>query len=199
MKAGAPVTAAYARVSTSHQETDDQASRLRKAAIARWPGDRVVVYEEKISGVLDNRPRLDEIRAGIGNGSIRRVLVSKIDRLGRSVGMILRFWDEADAAGVPVVVVDQGIDTSTPAGRLQRTLLAALAEFERELILERTAAGIARARARGVKFGRPLTLTPRQQRKIRELKRRGVSHRQIARVVVAPRRKVDRFVARGFK
>jgi putative DNA-invertase from lambdoid prophage Rac len=86
------------------------------------------------------------------------VIVSKIDRLGRSLGMRLRFWDDANAAGVRVVVVDQGIDTSTPSGRLQRNMLGALAEFERELILERTQAGIARARALGKKFGAPRTI-----------------------------------------
>lgn len=81
-----------------------------------------------------------------------------MDRLGRSLRMILRLWDEADeadAAGVRVVVINQGIDTSPPAGRLQRNMAAALAEFERELILERTRAGIARARALGKKFGAP--------------------------------------------
>ena len=94
--------------------------------------------------------------------------------------MILRFWDEADAAGVRVIVIDQGIDTSTPAGRLQRNMLAALAEFERELILERTRAGIARARALGRKFGAPRRISESVAREVRERRARGESLRMIS-------------------
>ena len=85
----------------------------------------------------------------MASGEFDEIVVSKMDRLGRSLGMILRFWDDAEAAGARVIVIDQGIDTSTASGRLQRNMLAALAEFERELILERTQAGAARARALG--------------------------------------------------
>lgn len=103
-----------------------------------------------------------------------------MDRLGRSLGMILRFWDEADAAGVRVIVIDQGIDTSTPAGRLQRNMLAALAEFEREPILERTRAGIARARALGKKFGAPRRIPESVAREVRARRAHGESLRVIA-------------------
>ena len=114
------------------------------------------------------------------HGEFSAVVVSKMDRLGRSLGMILRFWDESDAAGVRVIVIDQGIDTSTPAGRLQRNMLAALAEFERELILERTHAGIARARALGKKFGTPRRISESTAREVRALRTRGESLRMIS-------------------
>ena len=94
--------------------------------------------------------------------------------------MILRFWDEADAAGARVIVIDQGIDTSTPSGRLQRNMLAALAEFERELILERTQAGIARARALGKKFGAPRRIPESTAREIVARRVRGESLRGIS-------------------
>ena len=86
----------------------------------------------------------DRLRERLASGEFDAIVVSKMDRLGRSLSMILRFWDDAEAAGARVIVIDQGIDTSTPSGRLQRNMLAALAEFERELILERTQAGVAR-------------------------------------------------------
>jgi DNA invertase Pin-like site-specific DNA recombinase len=150
------VTAAiYARVSTSEQTSESQVESLRLYCLSRGLGEPAVFRDDGISGVRDNRPQLDALRERIRRGEVSAVVVTKIDRLGRSVGMVLRFWDEAEAAGVRVVVTEQGIDTSTPAGRLMRTMLAAVAEFERELILERTALGIARARAAGKRFGRP--------------------------------------------
>ena len=91
--------------------------------------------------------------------------------------MILRFWDDADAAGVRVIVIDQGINTSTPAGRLQRNMLAALAEFERELILERTRTGI--ARALGKKFGAPRKISEFIALEVIERRTRGESLRMI--------------------
>jgi DNA invertase Pin-like site-specific DNA recombinase len=151
--------AVYARVSTLEQTTDAQVDALRSYCLARGLGEPAVFRDDGISGVRDNRPQLDALREQVRRGQISAVVVTKVDRLGRSLGMILRFWDEADAAGVRVIVTDQGIDTSTATGRLQRNMLAALAEFERELILERTQAGIARARAAGKRFGRPPKIT----------------------------------------
>ena len=146
--------ALYARVSTKEQSTEAQVGQLTAYCQARGWAEVAVFRDDGISGVRDNRPELDRLRERIASGEFDTIVVSKMDRLGRSLGMILRFWDDAEAAGARVIVIDQGIDTSTPSGRLQRNMLAALAEFERELILERTQAGIARARALGKKFGR---------------------------------------------
>ncbi len=173
--------AIYARVSTSEQRTDAQVDRLVAACRERGLGDPLIFRDDGISGVRDNRPELDRLRGFISSGRVSVVVVTKIDRLGRSLGMILRFWDEADAAGVRVVVTDQGIDTSTAAGRLQRNMLAALAEFERELILERTQAGIARARAAGKRFGRP----PKYSEAVREEILRRLSNGESSRSVSA--------------
>ena len=147
--------ALYARVSTKEQSTEAQVSQLTAYCQARGWAEISVFRDDGISGVRDNRPELDRLRERLASGDFDTIVVSKMDRLGRSLGMILRFWDDAEAAGARVIVIDQGIDTSTPSGRLQRNMLAALAEFERELILERTQAGIARARALGKKFGAP--------------------------------------------
>jgi putative DNA-invertase from lambdoid prophage Rac len=178
--------AAYARASTLEQSTDPQVEALRSYCLARGLGEPEVFRDDGISGVRDNRPRLDVLREQIHRGKVSTVVVTKIDRLGRSLGMILRFWDEAEAAGVRVIVTDQGIDTSTAAGRLQRNMLAALAEFERELILERTQAGIARARAAGKKFGRPRTITDSQRAECLRRLSNGESSRSVSSALKIP-------------
>ncbi len=172
--------AIYARVSTKDQSTEGQVAQLTAYCQARGWTDVAVFRDDGISGVRDNRPELDKLRERMLHGEFSAVVVSKMDRLGRSLGMILRFWDEADSAGVRVIIVDQGIDTSTPAGRLQRNMLAALAEFERELILERTRAGIARARALGKKFGAPRKIPESVAREVRARRERGESLRMIS-------------------
>ncbi len=172
--------ALYARVSTKEQSTEAQVSQLTAYCQARGWADLAVFRDDGISGVRDHRPELDKLRQQMVAGEFGAVVVSKMDRLGRSLGMILRFWDDADAAGVRVIVIDQGIDTSTPSGRLQWNMLGALAEFERELILERTQAGIARARALGKKFGAPRTIPESVAREVLVRRARGESLRQIS-------------------
>jgi len=172
--------AIYTRVSTKEQSTETQVVQLTAYCQSRGWTDVAVFRDDGISGVRDNRPELDKLRERMLHGEFSTIIVSKMDRLGRSLGMILRFWDEADAAGVRVIVIDQGIDTSTPAGRLQRNMLAALAEFERELILERTRAGIARARALGKKFGAPRRISEAVAREVRDRRDRGESLRMIS-------------------
>jgi DNA invertase Pin-like site-specific DNA recombinase len=172
--------AIYARVSTKDQSTEVQVTQLTAYCQARGWTDVAVFRDDGISGVRDNRPELDRLRQRMAACEFSAIVVSKMDRLGRSLGMILRFWDEADAAGVRVIVIDQGIDTSTPAGRLQRNMLAALAEFERELILERTRAGIMRARALGKKFGAPRRIPESVAREVRGRRAGGESLRTIS-------------------
>jgi DNA invertase Pin-like site-specific DNA recombinase len=93
----------------------------------------------------------------IRKGGIHAVLVAKLDRLGRSLPHLIQIVAELDSLGVGLIVPSQGIDTSTnnPAGRLQLNVLAAVAEFEREIIRDRTRAGLAVARAKGKRLGRP--------------------------------------------
>jgi DNA invertase Pin-like site-specific DNA recombinase len=172
--------ALYARVSTKEQSTEAQVGQLTAYCQARGWTEVGLFRDDGISGVRDNRPELDRLRERLASGEFDTIVVSKMDRLGRSLGMILRFWDDAEAAGARVIVIDQGIDTSTPSGRLQRNMLAALAEFERELILERTQAGIARARALGKKFGAPRRIPESIAREVQARRARGESLRQIS-------------------
>ncbi len=147
--------ALYARVSTSDQTTAPQLDALHSYAEAR----RLEVVEEYIdhgiSGSKDRRPALDEMMAKAKRRSFDAVAVVKLDRLARSTRHLTQLAAELEALGVDLIVTDQGIDTSTPAGRLLFNVLAAIEEFELDLIRERTRAGLRAAVKRGKRLGRP--------------------------------------------
>lgn len=153
-----PTPAIYARVSTEEQSVEQQLDRMRPLAPAATE-----FVDSGVSGRLDSRPAFDRLREAIGVGSVSAVFVVKLDRLGRSAKSVLEFFEEAEAHGTRVVVVDQQIDTSTPVGRLVRTILAAMAELEADLIRERTRDAMAAFKA-GVRkpkapLGRPRVVT----------------------------------------
>jgi DNA invertase Pin-like site-specific DNA recombinase len=145
----------YARVSTDGQSLESQQSALRQACATQ-------VFAEKISGVVTDRKALGKALAALGEEDV--LLVTRLDRLARSTRDLLNVLDAVAKAGAGFrSLADAWADTTTPHGRLMLTVLAGLAEFERSLILARTADGRARAKARGVRFGRKPTLTPHQQ------------------------------------
>ena len=145
----------YARVSTQDQDLTAQLEAL-KAAGAN------TIYREKISGVRADRPQLSKLMASLRKGDV--VLVTKLDRLGRSTRELLDLIHRIDQAGASLKSLgDPLFDTSIPQGRLLVTMLAAIAEFERELIRERTGEGRKRAKAAGVRFGRPPILSAFQR------------------------------------
>ncbi len=152
--------ALYARVSTTDQSVDPQLDALRSYATAR----RLEVAEEYIdhgvSGSKDRRPALDEMMAKAKRRSFDAVAVVKLDRLARSTRHLTQLAAELEALGVDLIVTDQGIDTSTPAGRLLFNVLAAIGEFELDLVRERTRAGLRAARKRGKRLGRPKAVIP---------------------------------------
>ncbi|HEV2165534.1 MAG TPA: recombinase family protein [Thermoplasmata archaeon] len=178
--------AVYARVSTSEQSTSIQVLHLTNYCRSHGFGEPEVFADNGVSGIRDNRPELDRLRQRMRSGDLSAIVVTKMDRLGRSTQMILRFWDECEAAGVRIVVTDQGIDTSTPAGRFQRTMLAAMAEFERETILERTREGVERARTAGKRFGRPPKYSDAQRAETLRRLSAGESARKIAMALKMP-------------
>lgn len=146
--------AIYARVSTLEQEPENQLQELRRYCELR--GWSIHEYVDKgVSGAKDRRPALDEL---LRDGKRRRfdVLVCwRLDRLGRNLRHLILLLDELQALEIGFVTLNEGIDTSTPAGKLQLHILSAIAEFERERIRERVVAGLQRARSQGKRLGRP--------------------------------------------
>jgi DNA invertase Pin-like site-specific DNA recombinase len=145
----------YARVSTQGQDLDAQIEALSAAGAT-------VIFREKVSGVRADRPELAKLMASLKPGDL--VIVTKLDRLGRSTRELFNLLDRITHAEASFRSLGDPLwDTSTAQGRLLSTLLAGIAEFERELIVERTSAGRKYALAAGVKFGRKPKLTPYQR------------------------------------
>jgi DNA invertase Pin-like site-specific DNA recombinase len=148
-------TYGYARVSTDGQSLTSQDAELHAAGCAK-------VYAEKISGARSNRPELAKVLKRLDTGDV--LIVTRLDRLARSTRDLLNILDDIAKRGAGFKSLhDAWADTTSAHGRLMVTILAGLAEFERELILARTSDGRARAKARGVRFGRPAALTPHQR------------------------------------
>ncbi len=145
----------YARVSTQDQDLSGQLAALKGTGATD-------IYREKISGVRADRPELAKLMTKLKAGDV--VVVTKLDRLGRSTRELLDLIHRISAAGASFRSLGDPLwDTSSAQGRLLATLLAGIAEFERDLIRERTGEGRKRAMANGVKFGRKLKLSPFQR------------------------------------
>jgi DNA invertase Pin-like site-specific DNA recombinase len=146
----------YARVSTEDQELGLQVSALTEAGVP----PRHIVRKKKSGRAGADRPKYAELLSKLGDGD--KLVVWKVDRLGRSTLDALNTAKDLDARGVHIVITTLGVDLKTPAGRLVFGLMAQIAEFERELIRERVTAGIAAAKSR-LAFGRRHTLRPSQR------------------------------------
>lgn len=154
-------TVLYYRVSTDDQTVLPQQQELRAYALQRgWTV--TAEYTDIVSGSKSSRESLDLMMLRIRQHHFDAVLVVKLDRLARSLSHFAQLVSEFDKHGVALVCPGQGIDTSksNPAGRLQMHVLAAVAEFERSLIVERTKAGLAAAKSRGKKLGKPSVRLP---------------------------------------
>lgn len=146
--------ALYARVSTLDQEPENQLQELRRYVEARrWTAQEFV--DHGISGAKDKRPALDSLVRDAKRRRFDVLICWRLDRLGRNLRHLILLLDELQAVGVAFVSLAEGIDATTPAGRLQLHVLGAIAEFERARIAERVKAGLVRARAQGRKLGRP--------------------------------------------
>jgi DNA invertase Pin-like site-specific DNA recombinase len=154
----------YARVSTLDQDPALQQDALLKAGCQR-------LFVDKTSGKLESRPALDDLLEQSRPGDT--VVVWRLDRLGRSLRHLLETITALEGRGVTFISLTENIDTTTPGGRLVFHLFGALAEFERDLIRERTSAGLAAARARGRVGGRPTVWTDDKLRAARSMRASG--------------------------
>jgi len=156
----------YARVSTGHQLLEAQRDALTGAGCER-------VFTDQLSGVREDRPGLVELLGYVRGGDT--VVVVALDRLGRSLSGVIRTVEVLTERGVLLRSLREGIDYSTPTGRMLAGIFAALAGYERELMHERAAAAREAARARGRHTGRPPRLSPDQVRQVRSLRAGGES------------------------
>jgi DNA invertase Pin-like site-specific DNA recombinase len=163
----------YARVSTDDQTLDRQRERLREAGCER-------LFEEKVSGARRDQPELARLLDQLRRDDV--VVVTRLDRLARSTGNLLEIAEaiRAKEAGL-LSLAEPWADTTSPAGRMVLTVFAGIAEFERELIRQRTDEGRQAARKRGVSFGRPSKLRPDQRELASRLLQEGRAVSEVAR------------------
>lgn len=161
----------YARVSTSQQSLDGQVKALKTEGVR---ANRI--FTDKVSGSHVQREGLQMLRLKVEEGDV--ILVKKLDRLGRDTADMIQLIKEFDAMGVAIRFLDDGISTEGTMGKLVVTILSAVAQAERQRILERTNEGRLEAQAKGVKFGRKPTV---DKAKVQALQAQGIGATEIAR------------------
>ena len=147
--------ALYARVSTTDQTSENQVRELREYAKRRGWSMHQEFVDDGVSGSKQSRPRLDAMLRAAKRREVDAIVVWSLDRLGRNLKHLIGLLDDLHALNVSLVSLREGLDWSTPSGRLQAQLLGIIAEFERSRIRERVRAGLERAKAQGKRLGRP--------------------------------------------
>jgi DNA invertase Pin-like site-specific DNA recombinase len=176
--------ALYARVSTVDQHPEAQLVALREYAAARGLEITREYVDHGVSGRKDRRPALDALLADAKRRRFDGVACVRLDRLARSLKHLTEMASEWEVLGIELIVLEQSIDTSTSTGRLLFGVLGAIAQFEGDLIRERTKAGLTAARRRGVKLGgRKPVLDRKGRERVRRLRSTGKSLREIAALV----------------
>jgi DNA invertase Pin-like site-specific DNA recombinase len=161
----------YARVSSSDQNLDLQIDELSKAGCSK-------IYSDKMSGINKNRPGLDEAISHLRKKDT--FVIWKLDRLGRNLKGLIDFVGRLEKKGVHFKSLTDGIDTTTPAGRFFFHVMASLAQMERELLIERTRAGLDAAKKRGRIGGRKRSMTPSKVEAAKKLLDQGMPARDVA-------------------
>lgn len=179
----------YARVSTDDQHTENQIQQLEKAGCAREH-----IYKEIASGGRWDRPELHKALGSLKEGDI--LVVWKLDRLSRSLGDLLNILKQIESAGAGFKSLTEAIDTTTPVGRMLAGVLGSFAQFEREMLKERTKIGLARARAQGRKGGARFKLSSVQQGEaIRMMSDGGKTQVEVAELFNVDRSTISRLVS----
>ena len=183
--------AIYARVSTlTGQSPQMQLDVLREYAARREVEVVAEFVDHGVSGARDHRPELDRLMNGARQRAFDMVLVYRFDRFARGVRHLVGALDEFEALGIEFVSYSESLDTSTPMGRAMFSIIGALAELERNIVLERSIEGQRRARARGIHVGRPQRTV--NEARVVELRASGASVRAVARALGVSRGVVER-------
>jgi DNA invertase Pin-like site-specific DNA recombinase len=179
----------YARVSTDAQDHSGQVAALQEAGCRD-------IFTEKISGAVSDRKRLRQALAALGPGDV--LVVTKLDRLARSMKDLLITLDEVAKAGAGFICLDApALDTTSPYGQLLLNVLGSLAQFERSLILSRTKEGRQRARSNGVRFGRKRKLSANQVQVALKMRELGSSFHEIGKTLGVAHTTVSRTLGEG--
>jgi DNA invertase Pin-like site-specific DNA recombinase len=196
--------AIYMRVSTNRQETKSQEADLQAyRAAVEGKGEDARVYREKRTGTNYDRSEWQSLWAAVQTGQARRIVVWRLDRLGRTAGATIQLLDELESKGVGFLSLRDGFDPSTPAGRLTRNVLASVAQFETEVRRERQMAGIAAVREQndgkclwgGRRRGVPNKSTREKVGVVTQLRSQGRSIAEIARIVGMTRQTIYRLLS----
>ena len=175
----------YARVSTSQQSLDTQLKALREAGVRESR-----IFSDKATGSNLNRSGLELLRLKVEEGDT--ILIKKLDRLGRNTEDMITLIKEFDAMGVSIQFLDDGISTEGTMGKMVVTILSAVADAERQRILERTNEGRLEAKAKGVRFGRKPSV---DRKAVRSLHAQGIGATEIAKRLKIGRSTVDKVLA----
>lgn len=175
----------YVRVSTKRQSLDQQVDALTAAGVQP---ERI--FSDKLSGVRTDRPGLAALLQYAREGDV--ITVVALDRLGRSLAHIVRTIDDLQQRGIAIRSLREGVDFSTPMGRMVAGIFASLAEYERELLIERAAVAREAARARGKRVGRQPKLTPEQGATARRMREGGIDISTIATTLACSRATIYR-------
>lgn len=183
MSSETAMTVGYARVSTAGQDEALQLNALEQAGCDR-------VFTDHASGATSSRPALDELLGMVRRGDT--LVIWRLDRLGRSLRHLLEVVGDLEQRGVALRSLTESIDTASPSGRLTFHVFGAMAQFERDLIRERTKAGLVAARARGRVGGRPTVWTPEKREQARRMLAEGKTVATVAEVLGVSRASVYR-------
>jgi DNA invertase Pin-like site-specific DNA recombinase len=199
--------AIYVRVSSRKQDQASQLPDLKRWQVAQDDGAQAVWYQDKATGKSMTRPAWADLEAAMKVGLVRRVIVWRLDRLGRTARGLTALFHDLEQAGIGLVSMREGLDLDTPAGKLMANVLASVAQYETEVRAERIQAGIEVARERGTRSGRafgrpkgsgkPIKLTAGKRQKVLALFAEGKDPTFIARACELSRTTVYAIRAAG--